>query len=223
MVRIKMIKMKPRKTCHPNYRLSLRGTKVGLSCFLKPQWWSVVCWLTYLTNIWLMFCSLGKQTEGKAHLYRAGCLLLTVISLVLLLIVIILGLKREYLQPCQWLKKQCTAGLVHNHKGLHFLMAVQNPENMENTVDISVRNMLLLLYFSHNNRRYRNTKCGWLNCSGLEGIILFPHNSSHCALISSPNWIHGLPSERGNSSNKQSSNLQLRAMPNLVPQCFNPS
>lgn len=37
----------------------------------------------------------GEQTEGNARLYRAGCLILTMISLVLLLVVIILGLKLQ--------------------------------------------------------------------------------------------------------------------------------
>nr|XP_046255223.1 C-type lectin domain family 9 member A isoform X2 [Scatophagus argus] len=36
-----------------------------------------------------------KQAEGKASLYRAGCVLLTIICLILLLIVIILGVKLQ--------------------------------------------------------------------------------------------------------------------------------
>ncbi|XP_071324372.1 early activation antigen CD69 isoform X2 [Trachinotus anak] len=37
----------------------------------------------------------GKQTEGSARLYRAGCVFLTIFSLVLLLVVIILSVKLQ--------------------------------------------------------------------------------------------------------------------------------
>lgn len=37
----------------------------------------------------------GKQSEGKARLYRAACVLLTIICLILLLVVIILGVKLQ--------------------------------------------------------------------------------------------------------------------------------
>lgn len=67
--------------------------------FSKPSWWSVLLSLKCLANIWLMSSSSAKQTEGNARLYRAGCILLTIMCLVLLLVVIVLSLKREYLQP----------------------------------------------------------------------------------------------------------------------------
>ncbi|XP_035018640.1 early activation antigen CD69 isoform X1 [Hippoglossus stenolepis] len=41
----------------------------------------------------------GKQTEGNARLYRAGCLFLTLICLVLLLVVIILSVKLQTGSP----------------------------------------------------------------------------------------------------------------------------
>merc|ERR1712035_219973 len=90
MVRIK-------KTCpsSPSYLLDWKKKKVGRgSC-----WWFVLCSLKYLTNIRLMFFSAGKPTEANVRLYRALCVFLTLICLVLVLVVILLSVKREYLQP----------------------------------------------------------------------------------------------------------------------------
>lgn len=43
--------------------------------------------------------SSDKQTDGNTRLYRAACLFLTILCLLLLVVVTILGVKREYLQP----------------------------------------------------------------------------------------------------------------------------
>lgn len=165
MARIRRIKMKPRRTCPPNYRLSLRGTKVGLSCFLKPRWGSVVCLLKCLTHICLMFCSPGKQTEGNARLYRAGCLILAMISLVLLLVVIILGLKREYLRPCQWIHP-------NDLKTVHcWQRAVAVDGNAEKIQCMYLSRLCWYCTFSHNNKQHRNAKCGWLSCLGQKALF----------------------------------------------------
>uniref|UniRef100_A0A3Q2C6R1 Si:dkey-26c10.5 n=1 Tax=Cyprinodon variegatus TaxID=28743 RepID=A0A3Q2C6R1_CYPVA len=42
----------------------------------------------------------GKQAERNAGLYRLPCLILSVVCLILLILVCILGVKREYTTPC---------------------------------------------------------------------------------------------------------------------------
>ena len=96
MVRIK--KMEPVKSCHlsPSYLLNCRRKKVGQSLHGVFVFVRI---LKYLSKIRLISSSSGKPTEGNSRLYRAACLFLTIICLILLLVVIILSVKREYLQP----------------------------------------------------------------------------------------------------------------------------
>lgn len=56
-----------------------------------------------LTDIW--FSSPGKQAERNAGLYRLPCLILSVVCLILLILVCILGVKREYTTPCIYNKR----------------------------------------------------------------------------------------------------------------------
>lgn len=76
-----------------------------------------------LTSICLVFSFSDKQTEGNARLYRFGCLLLTILCLILLLVVIILSMKREYLHcnnkliqdgPVIWEYKVCHMTLLQS-------------------------------------------------------------------------------------------------------------
>lgn len=65
--------------------VELKGTNGGLCC---AHSWSACC--SPLS---------GKQTEGKERLYRFGCLLLTVLCFLLLLVVVFLSMKREWTPP----------------------------------------------------------------------------------------------------------------------------
>lgn len=66
----------------------------------------VVCACSHYSNrlTWCVPSPSGKKTETNTRLYRAACLFLTIICLVLLLVVIILSVKREYLQPAACLQ-----------------------------------------------------------------------------------------------------------------------
>lgn len=73
---------------------------------------SVSCVSTIALTSGECFSSSDKQAQGNVLVYRAVCLFLSIICLVLLLVVVILCMKREYPQPliCHYCWKQTSAG-----------------------------------------------------------------------------------------------------------------
>ena len=57
---------------------------------------------TRTTTSGLSFSS-GDQTVGNPRLYRAACIILSVLCLVLLVVIIVLSMKGECLQPWNWI------------------------------------------------------------------------------------------------------------------------
>lgn len=155
MARIR--KTKPVQACHlnPSYLLSWRGKKV---CKQAVAALMVVC--VVVTKIFFMGCfSSGIQcaTVGTFRMYRIACLVLSIICLLLLMVIIILGVKCEYLQPWIWIyvKKQTKAG---------WIMFVTPNKDMKaltffnSCAEIYVRITFLYYIFVYNNTRYGNTK-----------------------------------------------------------------
>lgn len=187
MARIR--KTKPVQACHlnPSYLLSWRGKKV---CKQAVAALMVVC--VVVTKIFFMGCfSSGIQcaTVGTFRMYRIACLVLSIICLLLLMVIIILGVKCEYLQPWIWIyvKKQTTAD---------WIMFVTPNKDMKaltffnSCAEIYVRITFLLLYFCLQQHTIREYKACLIVFLLPAGFILSPHNSSHSALLSSPTWIH---------------------------------
>lgn len=163
------------------------------------------------------------KTEGNGRLYRFGCLILTLICLVLLLVVIVLCVKRECLQPWIWIPvsatktNNCCLDYVVKIYADYLRIAVFFCTSSAEVIEY-VSAIIITLFWSiiTDDSGVKRIHCSlW--------AFHFPHIPSHCGLISSSSWIHGLPWESG-QSNRQSrkqlsfSNLQLQAMPDSLHQ-----
>lgn len=167
-----------------------------------------------------MSSSSDQQTKGNTRLYRAVCLFLALICLVLLLVVIFLSVKREYLQP--WIcfhatTNHCWRDYVSNTRAECERIVVFHQQCRNKRKYMSEFHCFILFLGQTMKTKHVHMFC--------LRHYSFPSHSSHFALISSPNWIHCLPGERGGYKSKQAqpliySNLQLRAVPGSLPHCW---